>query len=65
MHPAAAMSFLGIDAGNIGHLWYLSNNPAIANFETGGAVPPMYDLSTSARHLLSLSTVRKAGTVCQ
>ncbi|CAK0782521.1 hypothetical protein CVIRNUC_005739 [Coccomyxa viridis] len=31
----AAMSFLGIDAGNIGHLWYLSNNPAIANFETG------------------------------
>ena len=47
MHPAAAMSFLGIDAGKIGHLWYLSNNPAIANFETGGAVPPMDDLSTS------------------
>ena len=35
MHCAAAMSLLGIDAAEIGNMWYLSNNPAVANFDTG------------------------------
>ena len=35
MHSAAAMSLLGIDAAKIGNLWYLSNNPAVANLDTG------------------------------
>ena len=37
------MSILGIDAAKIGHLWYLSNNPAVANFETGKTLP-MHDI---------------------
>lgn len=42
---AAAMSFLGIDAAKIGHMWYLSNNPATANFDTGDGIPRCFRTS--------------------
>jgi len=37
MYPvrAAAVRFLGISRGALGNLWWLSNNPEIANFQTG------------------------------
>ena len=37
MYPvrAAAVRFLGIQRGALGNLWWLSNNPEIANFQTG------------------------------
>ena len=46
MLSAAAMSLLGIDAAKIGNMWYLSNNPAVANFDTGEAPmrPTFYHL---------------------
>jgi len=32
---AAAVRFLGISRGALGNLWWLSNNPEIANYQTG------------------------------
>ena len=32
---AAAVRFLGISREALGNLWWLSNNPEIANFNTG------------------------------
>ena len=47
MFGAAAIAlFGGMNRGNLGNMWFLSNNPDIANFQTGETLAPSPCVST-------------------